>query len=298
MTLTRRINILHRPFLPNLSPEPAAVAPNAEAALSSFSLNHPTRMSAEKIIGVVGGMGPYAGLNLVEKIFDHTRAASDADHLPVALLSYPDRIPDRTAYLLGETEVNPAEAIAGIALTLDRLGATAAGLPCNTAHAPRIFNVVTARLREAGARLRLLNMIEETIRFLKEEHPECTRIGVLSTLGSYRIGLHKRALEAAGLEAVLPDENVQEHIVHRTIYDPSYGLKAQSNPPSKIARQSLLNAIEHLREKGAEAILLGCTELALAIPEAEVEALPIIDPTVVLARALIRETYPDKLKPL
>ncbi len=255
-------------------------------------------MRAEKIIGVIGGMGPYAGLALAEKIFDQTEASMDADHLPVALLSYPNRIPDRSAFLLGETTVNPGEAIAEIALTLDALGAEVAGMPCNTAHAPAIFNVVTARLREAGARLRLLHMIEETIRFLKEEHPECTRIGVLSTLGSYRIGLHRKALEAAGLEAVLPDENVQENIVHRTIYDASYGLKAQSNPPSKIARQSLLNAVEHLREKGAEAILLGCTELPLAIPEDEIDAIPIINPATALARAFIRETYPEKLKPL
>ncbi|GIV59878.1 amino acid racemase [Rhodocaloribacter litoris] len=255
-------------------------------------------MENEKIIGVVGGMGPYAGLDLVRKIFDHTEAGADADHLPVALLSYPARVPDRTAFLLGRSDENPAEAIAAMAVALDRLGAVVAGMPCNTAHAPRIFDAVLARLREEAPRLRLLNMIDETIRFLREEHGNCTRIGVLATLGAYRTRLHADALEAAGLEAILPDENVQETIVHRTIYDPSYGLKAHMNPVSMIARQSLVSAVEHLREQGAEAVLLACTELPLALPEPELDGTPLIDPTLALARALIRETYPEKLKPL
>src|SRR5690606_41469903 len=113
-------------------------------------------MEQERIIGVIGGMGPYAGLDLVRKIFDHTAASRDQDHLPVALLSYPGRIRDRSLFLLRATEedsgVNPAEAIAGIALELDRLGATVAGIPSNTAHAPAILDVVTPPPRRGGAR--------------------------------------------------------------------------------------------------------------------------------------------------
>jgi len=44
--------------------------------------------------------------------------------------------------------------------------------------------------------------------------------------------------------------------------------------------------------------VLGCTELPLAVPEPEVDGIPIIDPSLALARALIRETYPEQLKPL
>ena len=52
------------------------------------------------IIGIVGGVGPYAGLDLTEKIFGQTIASSDQEHLPVALLSLPERIEDRTRYLV------------------------------------------------------------------------------------------------------------------------------------------------------------------------------------------------------
>ena len=69
-------------------------------------------------------------------------------------------------------------------------------------------------------------------------------------------------------------------------------------PPTERTRNQLLDGIRHLRERGADAVILGCTELPLAIPEPEFEGIPLIDSTDVLARALIRETYPEKLRPL
>lgn len=253
-------------------------------------------MEQVPVIGVIGGMGPYAGLDLVEKIFDQTAASRDHEHVPVALLSYPRRIVDRTPFLFGETEENPAEAIAAIALQLASVGATVAAIPCNTAHAPPIYDRVQALLAEHGSPLRLFHLIEETVRALADAPEGYRRVGVLGTSAVSRLGVYRNALRAAGLEPVEPDENVQENIVNRTIFDATYGLKAQSKPVSKIARQSLLNAVDHLREKGAEVVVLGCTELPLAIPEDEVEGLPMIDPAVVLARALLAATYPEMLR--
>ncbi|MDQ7040726.1 MAG: amino acid racemase [Rhodothermus sp.] len=252
----------------------------------------------DKLIGVIGGMGPYAGLELVRHIFDQTLAASDQEHLPVVLFSMGDRVPDRSAFLFGKTPENPGHAIAEQIRLAESVGAVVAGIPCNTAHAPPIFNVILDELARTGSRVRVLHLIEETVRFLREHYPDVRRVGVLSTLATYRLGLYRDALEAAGYEAVIADESVQETIVNRAIFDPSYGIKAQSHPVSKIARQSVLTAIAHLRQKHVEAVVLGCTELPLAIPEMELDGLPIIDPSLALARALIRETYPEQLKPL
>ncbi len=252
----------------------------------------------DKVIGVIGGMGPYAGLELVRHIFDQTIATSDHEHLPVVLFSMGDRVPDRSAFLFGKTSVNPAYAIAEQIRMAEAVGAVVVGIPCNTAHAPSIFNVMVEELARTGSRVRVLHLIEETVRFLREHYPDVKRVGVLSTLATYRLGLYRKALEAAGYEAVVADESVQETIVNRAIFDPSYGIKAQSHPVSKIARQSVLTGIAHLRQKGVEAIVLGCTELPLAVPEPEVDGVTIIDPSRALARALIRETYPEQLKPL
>ena len=255
-------------------------------------------MESAPVVGVIGGMGPYAGLDLVHKIFDQTVADRDQDHLPVRLLSYAHRIEDRTAYLLGEVDENPAIPITALALDLIGGGATVLGIPCNSAHAAPIFEVIRENLHAAGhGDVILLHMIEEAVRHVRVAFTDVRRIGVLSTLSTFRLGIYANVLEAEGFDAVLPDENVQ-HIVHRAIYDPGYGIKAKASPVTQIARQGIVTAVAHLKQKGAEAIILGCSELPLAIPEAEVDDLPVIDPNVALARAFIRHTYPDKLKPL
>lgn len=251
----------------------------------------------DNVIGVISGMGPYAGLDLTRKIFDQTKAGKDQEHLSVALLSYPKRICDRSTFLFGKGDENPAYALAEIARQLEAAGAVVAGMPCNTAHAAPIFDTLTDELRASGHRIRLLHMIEETARFLREEVGDLRRVGLLSTLAVYRFRLYADALEAHGMQTVAPDEKVQEEVVNRTIFDPIFGLKAESNPVTPKARQNLLDAIEHLRERGAEAVILGCTELPLAVTEPRVGDVPVVDPTTVLARALIRETYPDKLRP-
>ncbi|OQA47405.1 MAG: Aspartate racemase [Chloroflexi bacterium ADurb.Bin325] len=249
------------------------------------------------LIGIVGGVGPYAGLDLAAKVFGQTRAQSDQEHLPLALLSLPHTIADRTAYLLGETPENPAFALAEVVRGLEALGATAIGIPCNTAHAPGIFDVLLAELARTGSRARVLHMIRETARLLAETQPGVRQVGVLSTTGTARAGVYPAILRPLGVVALAPADDVQSR-VQAAIYDPAYGIKAQSSPVTPRARGELLAAAEHLRAAGAEAIILGCTEVSLALPERTLHGLPAVDPTLALARALIRETYPDRLKPL
>ena len=157
----------------------------------------------EKVIGVIGGMGPHAGLDLCKKIFDSTRARSDHEHLPVALLSYPDRIVDRSTFLFNHTDENPAYAIADIARQLETAGATVAGMPCNTAHAPSIFDTVVEELTRTGHSIEMINMIDATVRFMKENMPDVGCVGTLSTLAVYELKLHRAPLEAAGFDVVL-----------------------------------------------------------------------------------------------
>lgn len=240
-------------------------------------------------------MGPHAGLDLVEKILTLTPATKDQDHLPVALLSYPERIPDRSTFLMDPSQPSPVPALTAIARQLDDLGATVAGIPCNTAHAPAIFDAVREQLRASGHQIRLLHMIDEAVRHVQRTHADLRRIGTMATLAVHRLKLYREAIARAGFEPVVPDERVQVEVINPTIFDPQWGLKVQSTPPTERARQSLLEAIDHLRDNGAEAIFLGCTELPLAVPESHLDGIRLIDPTRVLARALIRETYPDRL---
>ena len=117
-----------------------------------------------KTIGIVGGVGTYAGIDLYRKIYQHTDARTDQDHLPVVLVSVPEKVLDRTEFLLGEVEENPGIAIAGIINTLGSAGAEVIGIPCNTAHSPVIFNEIQNRIPE---NIKLLNMIDSARLFIQ-----------------------------------------------------------------------------------------------------------------------------------
>ncbi len=250
----------------------------------------------EKIIGVVSGAGPFAGLDLLGKILDETVAKSDPDHLTVISLSQPNRLPDRTQFLLGETAVNPAPAIFNQLQQLERAGASIAAIPCNTAHAPLIFDVVWEQLQASGSQIKFLNMIAETAQHIRQHYAHIQRIGVLSTTGTYQVQIYPSQLEPEGFTVLVPDINLQTEVIQPAIDNPQYGIKALGNNAQR-AREGLLRGVEDLRQQGAEAIILGCTEIPLAITESRLGDLIVIDPTRILARALIREVDPAKLKP-
>jgi len=249
------------------------------------------------MIGIVGGTGPYAGLDLLRKVFDNTLAGSDREHLDVVLMSLPSGIPDRTDFLLGKTRDNPAYAIAEILFKLEAIGAGVAGIACNTAHADRIFGVILQKLREAECRIRLLHMIDETISCLGRTHPGLSRIGVLSTTGTYQSGVYRKALEKRGYEAVRPTREMQEKLIHPAVYDPEYGIKAHSAPVHPTAMGNLLRGIDFLKSEGAQAVILGCTEISMALTGKDTGTMATIDPARILARALIRSVDASKLKP-
>ncbi len=138
------------------------------------------------IIGIVGGVGPFAGLDLQHKILEQTAAARDQDHLPVISVSWPGPIPDRTEFLLGRVAENPAYPILNQLRLLAGAGATVAGVPCNSAHAPAIFDVVRAGVAGFERPLRLLHMIEEAVVHLQDRILASCRVFRDATTGRLR----------------------------------------------------------------------------------------------------------------
>ncbi|UCE06199.1 MAG: aspartate/glutamate racemase family protein [bacterium] len=253
-------------------------------------------MNNEKLIGIVGGVGPHAGLDLVRKIFNQTEAKSDQQHLPLALLSLPQEVEDRTAFLSGRTTNNPAYGIVKVITKLVAIGTSVVGIACNTAHAPQIFNVIVEETNKANIIVKLVNMIDEVSEFIRDNYADVKNIGILGTMGTFKTGIYETALKGEHFNVIVPNERFQQ-TVHDAIYDHELGIKAQSDPATKTAQLKLMEAIAHLKDRGAEAVILGCTEIPLAISENKINDILIIDPTLILARALIREVSPDKLKP-
>jgi aspartate racemase len=234
----------------------------------------------------------------MKKVFDNTLSACDQDHVDALLFSLPSGIVDRTEYLEGREEQNPAEAIYGVLSRLETAGATVAGIPCNTAHAAPIFELIQEKLDSGAKPIVLLNMIHETVGFIQTKLPDRSKIGVLSTTGTYRSRVYQDALESASFEVLLPSEEMQEKLIHPAIYDRDYGIKSVSDPVHPQALQNLETGLNYLKALGAEAVIMGCTEIPMAVQEFPGKGIMAIDPTRILARALIKHAFPDKLKPL
>jgi len=265
--------------------------------LSTFLNQDKTMCSDDAKIGIVGGAGPYAGLDLAQKILQQTRAENDQDYLPTLLISTPDKIEDRTRFLLGEITSNPAHAIFRNLCDLKTLGATVAGIPCNTAHAPAIRDVFLEKMKQSGKRLKILDMISETISFLQEACPEVKNVGVLSTIGTWKAGFYPELLSASGYEVRTLNEQQQQRLHNEALFNPEFGIKVQAHPVSEEARKVLLEGVEILEKQGVQAIILGCTEIPLGLPERKIDDTFLLDPGLILARALIREFSPEKLLP-
>lgn len=241
---------------------------------------------SKKMIGIVGGIGSYAGIDLIKKIYDLTNAPSDQDHLPIAMISEPSKIVDRTKYLLGETDVNPGYAIAEIISTLVSSGAEVIGIPCNTAHAKPIYNAINQNIPSSCT---LVHLIEEVGIYLSNNYPEINCVGILGTTGTISSKIYPKVLEKYKIDVLEPSEDIQNLLVQPSIYDKEYGIKAFSNPIDSKAKSNLLAAATGLSRRGAQAVILGCTEIPLALTEKKIENSIIIDATAVLASALIKK---------
>ncbi len=257
--------------------------------------------SQKNIIGIVGGMGPVAGVDLASKVISQTVASTDQDHLPLMLYSFPEEIGDRTEYILGHMKeavpetTNPGLAIARILLKMEQAGVTVAGMACNSAHAPGIFDRITSELEANRSRISLLHMVREVGWHILYQHAGIRKAGIVGTTGTRTSKLYN-LLEEFGMEVV--DVTDEEQIrLQSAIYDPKFGIKSSSDGTSSKAVEILTETCRSLRKRGTELIVFGCTEFPLAYQEPEIEGLPVVDSSMVLARALVRACDPEKLRP-
>ncbi|MDQ7843232.1 MAG: amino acid racemase [Armatimonadota bacterium] len=226
---------------------------------------------AEKIIGVLGGLGPWATADLFEKILRLTPARRDQDHLRVIIDSNP-KVPDRSAAILGRGE-DPTPELVATARNLERAGADLLVIPCNTAHA--FYGAIAAAVR-----IPVLHIMEEVAAEARRLIPGLRRAGVLATTATIAAGLYHRAFEAIGAQVLTSDEAAQQ-IVTRLIY----GVKAGRRDAE--ARGQAAAIARDLIRRGAQAIVLGCTELPFLLQPGEV-SVPLLDSNLILAQAAVR----------
>ena len=244
------------------------------------------------LVGIIGGIGPYAGLDFLRNIFNNTKALKDQEHIDCVLVSCPSIIPDRTEYILSSGGMeNPAIGLFESAKKLHAAGVSYAVAACNTAHAGRIYGPFRDMVKESLPGLTIVNMLETCANYVKKSL-KIKRVGLLATIGTHQSKVY---YEYFGdfVDLIEPDAAGQAK-VHEAIYSKEFGVKAFSQPVTLLARKNISQEIVKLVDQGAQAIILGCTELPLAIQASDV-SVAIVDPGLIAARALVALAAPEKL---
>lgn len=221
----------------------------------------------KKTLGIIGGVGPLATMFIGEMIVRKTVAEKDQDHIHT-IITNNSSIPDRTAFILGESDEDPVPVIVSDAHRLEAAGAEVLIMPCNTAHS--FYEEI-----QRQTTLPLLHMIDETTQFVKQKGAK--RVGILGTNGTIATGIYQAACEKQGMEAILPDEATQKLVMSLIYDDIKAGKRADAEKWSRI-RQAM-------EEANCDEVILGCTELSIV--RQELALTDCVDSLLVLAEVAI-----------
>lgn len=223
----------------------------------------------EHTIGILGGMGPAATADMLSKFVRFRQASQDQQHIPVIACSIPD-IPDRSACLLADGP-SPYAYLERYLHLLEQAGAECIVIPCNTAH------FWYDRL-QSTANVEMISILDATL----DELPKgCRTLGLLATEATLATGLYQQKIARHGLALVTPLAARQQAVM-RAIY----ALKAGDKP---TAQALLFPEIVHLIARGADTVIMGCTEIPLILGEQSARfSCHFIDSTSALVRAAIR----------
>jgi len=148
-------------------------------------------------------------------------------------------------------------------------------MPCNTAHA--FFEEVQSRIDTP-----MVSMIHAVAGHIQKKYPDISRVGILATTGTIKSGIYGRVLKESGFELMHIDGRQQDTLIMEAIYG-NKGIKAGfTEEPRKLLEQ----AAGILCERGAEVIIMGCTEIPLVLKHT---CAPLVDSSLMLAEEVLRQ---------
>ncbi len=197
------------------------------------------------LLGVLGGLGPMSTVYFCELLNRHTLAQKDSDHIDM-IVSSRASTPDRTAFILGDSSVDPLPVMLADAQRLEAAGADLIVIPCNTAH--YFYDGLAL-----ASRVPILNIIRETVAHLKRTGVQT--FGLLATDGTVQSGAYHRVCAEQGIECLTPTSEEQV-LIMSIIYD-----SIKQNKP--VDGEAFLRVADSLTSRGCQRLVLGCTELSL-----------------------------------
>jgi aspartate racemase len=237
------------------------------------------------VVGVLGGMGPLATIDFMRKMLQATPAGRDQEHVPVVASSIP-QVPDRNEAFRGEGP-SPVPAIVSSGRRLAAAGAGVAVMPCNTAHL--WFDEVQQALD-----LPILHMVDAALEEALSLSGRGARIGLLATDATLASGLYVNRAPAGGsphdIRWLLPT-------AHEMLTLVMPGIAAVKAGDLVRAEGLLHSAAQALARRGAQTLVLGCTEVPLALEQGKAP-LPLVDATAALARRAVAWSLARRHRPL
>jgi aspartate racemase len=231
----------------------------------------------DKLVGVIGGMGPDATVDFMAKVIAMTPAQSDQEHVRM-LVAHNPRIPSRQLAMAGKGE-NPGPVLAALARQLEKAGADFLVMPCNAAHAWQ-RDIVDATA------IPFISIVEESVAAARESGDGA--VGLLTTPGCFAARIYQRAL--ADQDAVLP---TQEELAETL----AFVERVKAGDQSETVAAGLRALVDRLMSRGASTIIAACTELPLVLDQSMFDV-PFVSSTDALANktvklALSQEPLPE-----
>jgi aspartate racemase len=218
-----------------------------------------------RVVGIIGGMGPEATLDLMRRVLAKTPARDDQDHIHLIVESNP-KIPSRIAHLIDGTGADPTPELIRIAQNLERAGAEALAIPCNTAHA------YAHSIRRAIS-IPLLDMVQLTVDDIAGSR-RVARVGLLASSAVLATELYAKSFACHGIAVVHPGRQDEVMSLIKTVKS------GETGPQIQAALAQI--ALELARQ--ADVLLVGCSELSVI---AAGISSPYVDSLDVQARAIV-----------
>jgi len=221
-------------------------------------------------VGVLGGLGPEATLDFFARILDRTPATRDQDHLHLIIDNNP-QVPNRNEAVAGSGP-SPVPVLVEMAQRLERAGADFLVMPCNAAHA------FVDAIREAIS-IPFLSIIEETRNGVMQRFPRIQCVGVLASTGCIDSDLYQKSFADVSVDVVVPVDRDREAFME-ILY------RIKSGDKAREVRRSMQSIARQLIDRGAEAIIAGCTEVPLVLDGIDIPC-PLVNSTDVLVASTV-----------
>jgi len=226
---------------------------------------------SEQVVGIIGGMGPEATVDLMARVIKATPASDDIDHIRMVVDNNP-KVPSRIKALIEKTGESALPCLQEMARKLADWGVDFLAIPCNTAH------VYHSGVQEAVS-IPVLHMIELTTERVMADNPDLRNMGLLASSAVLDLGLYENHLAEKGLDLIAPMAANQALVMAaiRKIKTGKYGREVMDD---------IQLAADDMMDRGCEALIIACTELSIISSSLELPG-PCYDASQVLAEAIV-----------